>query len=1431
MNPPLQRTDRSAWRRRALRGVAALAIVTLLLAVGLTALFLTRPAREAALARGFRQLRESIAGDILIDDIAWPAPLHLRLSGLRWTLRGERLLELDSAELRIDGRALLARDLELTLLRVEARYADLPRMRTALADPSSPAESKAQTRESIPYFRDGAIRGLPSMAILQLGVRADSIAIAADRWISTLHVEGSGDLLRGKQPVASLAMSARLTELGEMRLEVEQRGEDRITGSIQLGSMRDPLLVFGAQPTQEGDAFIGLALDGTFSIPGTVELSTLPLFAAALDGAPALAGIEGEVALSFLGESRAATMTLTARANSWLSAFEARLSSQDGVLSVEHSKLDLAGASATLRGAVHPRIDAQIEIVASSLDWIATVAASVAAPEDLSAHLCFAALGSPANLELAGTLDAFAWNHGVATSIDAAVRGNRVEARVAPIVVRVGRGALAGRTPKQPNLVFDRASAELGLSRLQFVGDYGEFVGSGSYSPTAQGEVDVSWSLRELPPGIVRMLAWPDSTTRSVRAAWPAGERVGMRASGRISRRDAVELDLRVDAILPGPASFESLLPEAIRIDDLGILRMTVDLFAKRGAVGSAFTATADLSSTAWLDSTFIRAEGAGDSLRVQSEGTLFRVLSWDARAEVVQDIVTGTARWALQGPGLAERLSRQPTQEFSLGLDGELELSGPLDAPRVQLDWRGSFSDATFTIASLRGSATRSPESLSAHIDFPQGITTPRVHVDIVEADVEVPQTEQGSGPIEYRLRATSSEFDLAHSGVLTRGDAWSASSDEFRLQVRGRDLVNRVPIVISGTVDPREFNVERLELAGSLGTISASGNLSREGGDLSMSADLQLPEMPTDFRLPPSVWPQNLLFDVDASGPRSFDAHLKIGGVVLGDELPMTLEGAASLSDSLRVRLDVANEQQTLARAAGRLPFDWNAFSAGGDPLKGDFTFELKTTALPVPALWLESSDPRLIRVDGELNAAGSMAKPTATAEVEISFPGWPRVSQWSLWLDAGLVDVGGDSLAVVGTPASLLPELRGRWALKRADERLLSGEASVPLQLRPRLAPDLERDVYLRTESATLPLRDLDDLLPADIGMDGSVGLLFTAAGKFDDPALSGRIDLKNTTSSLPDGSQIKANGSIEIGGTARLPELTGTITVQQGVLIIHNPPPDLLPTEGMSLLWDANAVIDSMGTGLPPIEEGIRLESVRAKLDVTIDIPGGLWVRGKGLEMELAGNLRMLQAPADSLPAITGELEALRGELIVLGHNFGLNHGQVSFFGNALTPQLDARLGTRVSDVDVRVIITGTPLRPELRFESTPEMSEADITSLLLFGRPLAELDDDQMGLVGARTNDLARSFGIAAVQNELRERIGVDLLQIDTGGSGSVLVGKYLRPNVLLKYEQMLQETTAFLVNLEYMLSRRVRLETTYGRRRQSGVEINWTKDY
>ena len=155
--------------------------------------------------------------------------------------------------------------------------------------------------------------------------------------------------------------------------------------------------------------------------------------------------------------------------------------------------------------------------------------------------------------------------------------------------------------------------------------------------------------------------------------------------------------------------------------------------------------------------------------------------------------------------------------------------------------------------------------------------------------------------------------------------------------------------------------------------------------------------------------------------------------------------------------------------------------------------------------------------------------------------------------------------------------------------------------------------------------------------------------------------------------------------------------------------------------------------------------------------------------------------------------------------------------------------------RVLFVRVLVHLTGRASAPELALSSEPPMEEADIMSYLFFGRASSDLDREQSGFLQTQAAAALQMFAIPGLESALGWRLGLDLVQLRQREGDeeqlSLVVGKYLSPRVLLSYDQGLASGTDFVVNLEYWLTRHLRLETQSSRQSQSAIEMNWARDY
>jgi len=183
-----------------------------------------------------------------------------------------------------------------------------------------------------------------------------------------------------------------------------------------------------------------------------------------------------------------------------------------------------------------------------------------------------------------------------------------------------------------------------------------------------------------------------------------------------------------------------------------------------------------------------------------------------------------------------------------------------------------------------------------------------------------------------------------------------------------------------------------------------------------------------------------------------------------------------------------------------------------------------------------------------------------------------------------------------------------------------------------------------------------------------------------------------------------------------------------------------------------------------------------------LDVTIRAPSRIFVRGRGLDAELGGQLQLTGTTNTVIPI--GRFDLVRGRLSILGQRFELDEGFAQLQGD-FSPFLRLVATTEtVTGTVVRIIVEGEPDDIDVRFESTPELPQDEILAQLLFGRGLSSISPLQAVQLASAVATLAGT-GNGGVINSFRQELDLDDLDIitDEDGNAAVRAGKYLSDNV------------------------------------------------
>mmetsp|Transcript_23027 Transcript_23027/g.39021 ORF Transcript_23027/g.39021 Transcript_23027/m.39021 type:complete len:1245 (-) Transcript_23027:441-4175(-) len=182
-----------------------------------------------------------------------------------------------------------------------------------------------------------------------------------------------------------------------------------------------------------------------------------------------------------------------------------------------------------------------------------------------------------------------------------------------------------------------------------------------------------------------------------------------------------------------------------------------------------------------------------------------------------------------------------------------------------------------------------------------------------------------------------------------------------------------------------------------------------------------------------------------------------------------------------------------------------------------------------------------------------------------------------------------------------------------------------------------------------------------------------------------------------------------------------------------------------------------------------------------LDITVNAPARIFVRGRGIDAEVGGSLRLTGSTRDTIS--TGQFNLIRGRMSVLTKRFDLDEGLVQLRGR-FEPFLRFVADTTTTVGTARIIIDGPADAPEVTFEAVPEAPQDEVLAQIFFGRDITQLSAFQALQLANAVAQLAGRGGEGIV-SRLRGSFALDDLDVSTDDTGntSVRAGKYISDNV------------------------------------------------
>ena len=228
-----------------------------------------------------------------------------------------------------------------------------------------------------------------------------------------------------------------------------------------------------------------------------------------------------------------------------------------------------------------------------------------------------------------------------------------------------------------------------------------------------------------------------------------------------------------------------------------------------------------------------------------------------------------------------------------------------------------------------------------------------------------------------------------------------------------------------------------------------------------------------------------------------------------------------------------------------------------------------------------------------------------------------------------------------------------------------------------------------------------------------------------------------------------------------------------------------------------------------------------------LDLTIDAPNQIFIRGRGLDAELGGRLRLSGTTANVVPI--GGFELLRGRIDLLGKRLVLDEGRSTLAGS-FTPTLFLQATAVSGGVTAITTVEGPATDPDITFSSVPELPEDEVLARLFFGRGIESLSALQVAQLASAVATLSGRGG-GGLFGQLREGIGLDDLDFSTDeeGNAAVRAGAYVSENI---YTDVTTSSSGEAeVNLKIDLTDTVTITGTAESDGNTSVGIFFERDY
>jgi translocation and assembly module TamB len=318
------------------------------------------------------------------------------------------------------------------------------------------------------------------------------------------------------------------------------------------------------------------------------------------------------------------------------------------------------------------------------------------------------------------------------------------------------------------------------------------------------------------------------------------------------------------------------------------------------------------------------------------------------------------------------------------------------------------------------------------------------------------------------------------------------------------------------------------------------------------------------------------------------------------------------------------------------------------------------------------------------------------------------------------------------------------------------------------------------------------------PGTLGGSGSIGLggampvdlHFTA-----DNARPLSSDLMTATLDANLTVQGDVKGNLQAGGT---------VHVRRADIRI----PDKMPP--------SIAVLPVRNANAPPPPPQPAEPPSQIALNLTLDAPEQVFIRGRGLDAELGGTIHFHGTTAKPIP--DGGLHLRRGTFTIVGSTLTFTEGTVDFSGAGIAdPSIHFIATSTTSTVVATLTISGSAKDPKIVLSSVPELPQDEILAQLLFNTSSSKLSPFQLAEIAAALASMSGATSGFDPLESLRNTFGLDRLSVGSNSTGNPTLeaGSYLTRGVYLGAKQS-TTGSGTQATVQVDLAKGLKLEATAG---------------